>query len=485
MRIILIKIGKFLPYMESSNIPLGLLYLSSYLLDKRKDVDIKIVDMGAERLSPGDVSSIVSGYRPDIVGLSSMSTDATLLHATAKEIKENLSTALIIAGGPHPTTDPEDTLKNKDIDIAVIGEGEETFFEIVSAIENGNELRDINGIAYKKNGDFFINERRKFIEDIDTLPIPAWDIIDLELYSKHFGMAPWAGKRKYASILTSRGCPYRCTFCHNIFGKKFRARSPENVIKEIEFLYTNGVRDFEILDDIFNFDYTRTEKILDMILSHNLKINIDFPNGLRGDILDEKIIKKLRMAGTRSIAFAVETASERIQRLIKKNNRLDKLNKAIEISDKEGIFNVGYFMFGFPTETLEEMKQTIKFALHSNLHVAFFFVLNPFKGTDIYKEIKEHEIPVPLSNEYESYFYVSKNYSNVPMLRMKIYLRLGLMFFYLYRLRIVKTIIRIPTKRYLLSLMKIELIRLFNIRIFKNRTPKLANENTACKPFAS
>lgn len=459
------------------------MYISSYLREKRGMDEVKLIDMKVENLDVEDIAEYTQREAPDIVGLSSMSTDAVLMHQVAKRIREKRPSVFIVAGGPHPSSDPEDTLKDGTINVAVIGEGEETFYELISCIDNKESFDSLTGIAYIKNGRAQINNMRKFLDDLDKLPLPAWDLINLDKYAKHFGMAPWAGKRRYASIFTSRGCPYRCTFCHNIFGKRFRARSPENVLKEIELLYNRGISDFEIIDDIFNFNKERTAKILDSIIERGIKINIEFPNGLRADQLDEGLIRKFRKAGTRSIAFAVETASPRLQKLIKKNNRLDILKKLVEMSDKAGIFNVGYFMFGFPGETEEEMLQTLRFAIESDLHVAFFFILNPFKGTEIYREIEKTGFSIPSYEEYESYYFGLHNYSKVPTLRMRIILRAGLILFYLWRFRILKVVFRIPTKRYIFSLFLRETIRLFSFKNFlvRKKTLNQSYEDTTCK----
>lgn len=463
MRILLVKIGRHLYYSRNTSIPLGIMYLASYLREKRKWDEIRIIDMKAEGLGISDVSKIASEFNPDVIGLSSMSTDSMVMHDVAKSLKKTLPQKIIVAGGPHPTSDPEDTLKNNCIDVAVIGEGEVTFYELISLISENKSFYNIPGIAYRSNGNIVITEPRKLIENLDSLPLPAWDLINLDTYAKHFGMSTPSGKRKYASIITSRGCPYRCTYCHNIFGKKFRTRSPDNVINEFLHLYRKGVRDFEIIDDIFNLDKKRAIEIMDKIIASGIEINIDFPNGLRGDILDEEILNRLKKAGTRSICFAIESASERIQKLIKKNLKLESLKRNIDISDKLGILNMGYFMFGFPGETLEEIKKTIDYAIKSSLHIAFFFILNPFKGTEIYSQIEEMNLPLPGYEDY-NYYFGQHNYSSISTLRLRIMLRWGLLKFYFWKFRIIKTFFRMPAKQYALSLSLVELYRIFSLK---------------------
>jgi radical SAM superfamily enzyme YgiQ (UPF0313 family) len=190
------------------------------------------------------------------------------------------------------------------------------------------------------------------------------------------------GFRRYMALFTSRSCPFHCIYCHNIFGKGFRARSPQNVLEEVKFLMnTYGIREFEILDDIFNFNTKRASEIFKML--PGLGASFSFPNGLRTDLLDEDQLRVLKDGGVNYISIAVETASPRLQKLIKKNLKLDKVWNAIEICNRLRIFTRGFFMLGFPTETRDEIKQTISYACSSALHTAMFFIATPFQGTEM------------------------------------------------------------------------------------------------------
>jgi radical SAM superfamily enzyme YgiQ (UPF0313 family) len=196
-------------------------------------------------------------------------------------------------------------------------------------------------------------------------------------------MAP-IGFRRYASVITSRGCPYRCTYCHNIFTKRYRFMDARRVVDELEHVSrTYDVKEFEIYDDIFNFDYERTEAILDEIIARELDLKLCFPNGLRGDRLDENLIVKLKRAGTHYLTLAVESGSPRIQKQIRKHMKLDRLFEAIRISARERILTGGFFMLGFPGETREELEMTVDFAVRSDLHLAFFFMVIPYEGTEL------------------------------------------------------------------------------------------------------
>ncbi|MBK7259204.1 MAG: radical SAM protein [Ignavibacteriae bacterium] len=168
--------------------------------------------------------------------------------------------------------------------------------------------------------------------------------------------------------MTTRGCPYRCAYCHNILGKTFRVRSPEHVMREIRMIHdTYGITDFQVIDDIFNLDMDRAKKICDLIVGSRLPLTLSFPNAIRSDRVDEELIDKMAAAGTKFISIAIETASPRLQRLIRKNLDLDRAFKAIDTITRVGIVTRGFFMIGFPTETEDEARQTIEYAKASSL----------------------------------------------------------------------------------------------------------------------
>lgn len=371
--------------------PLGLLYLASVL--RKKGHKVGFIDT---RLGPDGFDRCIGKaalFGPDIVGLSAVTPEADNLHFLARAIKQGLRNCSIVAGGPHPTSCPEEVIGDRNIDFAVIGEGEETFPELVEAIESGSIPEGVKGIAFSRDEKYNFTGFRTFMENLDNLPFPAWDLVDLDDYKNYYRFSGAVGKkRKYMPIFTSRGCPYDCIFCHKIFGKAFRPRTPENVLGEMEALIAGyGVRDFEIIDDIFNFDRKRAESILDMIIARDLKVQLSFINGLRSDILDYGFLKKMKAAGTYQLSIAVETSSKRLQGLIRKNLNLDKIKEAIEQAAGLKIFTHGLFMLGLPTETKEEILGTIKFAADSRLNISQFVIANPFKGTELHSLRERNE----------------------------------------------------------------------------------------------
>jgi radical SAM superfamily enzyme YgiQ (UPF0313 family) len=401
MKILLIKSGNLnTNAMSAVTHPLGIMYIASYLRATRKD-SIKILDTRISKDPFGQIQKNIREFMPQIIGISAITLEAQMLHKIASYIKSNTSNVMIIAGGPHATIFPEDVLKNAAIDIAVIGEGEETFKELMDVIDQKGDLRNVDGIVFKQNGNIIKTRKRRYIQDLDRIPYPAYDLINIEEYAKHPG-AGSSGLRLYMTILTSRGCPFKCTYCHKLSGFEFRARTPENIINEIKMLIEQyNIFNFEIIDDIANFNVHRFKYFLSLLKEKvKSKIFLSFPGGLRGDLLDEETIALMKEVGTVELSLAIETASQRLQKLIKKNLNIDKVKKIIDFAVDKGIYVRGAFMLGFPTETKEEIKATINLACKSKLHEAHFFAVNPFGGTELSKQILSLKKDLPQDIQY-------------------------------------------------------------------------------------
>lgn len=390
---------------------MGVLYLGSYLRQKRPQDDVALIDL---RLYNGDreqkVRDMLRSYDPHIVGISAITMEAGCMHAVASWVKEFNPDVPVIAGGPHPTSYVKETLADPNIDIVVQGEGEETFCELIGALEREKALDQVLGITFKdRNGNLTTTGPRPAIANLDSMPFPAWDLLELEGYFQRKSMSI-IGPRRYMTLFTSRACPYRCNYCHDMFGKTFRERSPENVMQEIEILVDKyGITHFEIIDDIFNLNYRRAYAIFEMLAKRGLGCKFAFPNGVRSDLLDKDMLTIWRRGGTVNISFAIETASPRLQKLIRKRLKIEKAKKAIEIAADLGILCNGFFMLGFPTETREEVQATINFAVTSKLHTALFFIVTPFQGTDLFEEWG-HLVDLSQSS-YEDYDYFRGNYN--------------------------------------------------------------------------
>ncbi|HPN56580.1 MAG TPA: radical SAM protein, partial [Candidatus Omnitrophota bacterium] len=245
---------------------------------------------------------------------------------------------------------------------------------------------------------------------------PAYDLIDLPAYWKYPSFSSII-KKRYASLFSSRGCPYNCVYCHRIFGQKFRFHSAGRIIEEIEYLQKfYNVNDIEFLDDIFNLNHTRIFEFCDLLKKKGMRLKLSFPNGVRTDILTEHELRALRDAGLYFCSFALESGSPRIQKLIGRNLDIEKFLENVELAVSRGIFCNGYSMLGFPTETEAEMKQTIDVVCRSRLHTASFFTVTPFPNTEVYRHVMR-ATPEKLSDiRYDDMEYatIRCNISTVP-----------------------------------------------------------------------
>ena len=416
MKILLAKSAHITSTAISILPPLGLLYLAGSVRRFRAQDEVKMIDLrvATER----EYRDILATWRPDVVGISTITVESEHAHRLAsiakQAAKQTRSEAAVIVGGPHATGYFNEILADTNVDYAVLHEGELTFVELLNAIENRSDISGVQGIAYRNSsGIVQQTAARPYVEDLDQIPHPAWDLIDFKIYEKCKSMSLIGGARRVAPIFTSRACPYRCTYCHNIFGKKFQKRSVENVLEEIRLLHTRyGVQHFELVDDIFNIDKKRCRAILEGIVQMNIGIKLAFPNGLRGDIMDEDLVDLFARAGTEYVSIAIETASPRLQRQIKKNIRLEPIKDTIRWFVERRVFVNCFYMLGFPSETVEEMNSTVRYACDVPSHTAMFFIVTPYQGTEMNVELGGD---VDLAYHRMAYYESSLNVSgNIP-----------------------------------------------------------------------
>ena len=247
------------------------------------------------------------------------------------------------------------------------------------------EARNLQGVWSVKQGAISSNGQAP-VPDIETLPPPAYDLLDLERY--FLLESPWHFPKSDRAVqfISSRGCPYHCSYCHTVQGKKYRGLSSEKVLDQMEWLVRDfGVGEFMIVDDIFNFDLERAKQICRGIVDRKLDVHLQFPNGVR---FDEELVEVMARAGTHFMAIAIETVSEKFQKLIRKNLKADKAMATIRWGRKYGIEIAGFFMIGFPGETREEVNQTTDFALTAPLDTIFISIVAPYKGTVLREDIQ-------------------------------------------------------------------------------------------------
>lgn len=350
--------------------------------------DVRCIDSYLVADPERAVREALREFPADVIGISALTAESRGMHRLARAARDAAPRAVILAGGAHPSAEPEKTAADPAIDAAAIGEGERTLEDILDHVEHKAEWRHVPGLCFRNaDGQVRRTPQRAAIEDLDALPMPAWDLTDIDAYGKRRGMS-LAGQRRYMPLTTSRGCPYRCTYCHDIQGKRFRSHSPEYVLRMIDHLRARyDVHDFDITDDIFNFDAERMMKICDGLIERGPGIGFTCPNGVRADRMTVEQADRMARAGCQYVAIAIETATSRLQKQIKKHLRFDKVLPIIEAFTARNVFTSGFFMVGFPTETEAELRATIDFAVGSKLHAAYFFVVTPFGGTEMHGQV--------------------------------------------------------------------------------------------------
>jgi len=323
-----------------------------------------------------DIENMLKDYKPDLVGITAMTTKFGSVLKTAEVVKKHNPGCKVVVGGPHPTFLPEQTLKSKDIDIVVRGEGERTFLNLIKAIENNGALQNVKGISFKENNSLCHTQPQEFIEDLDQISFPARELL--------------MNRGNYTSedmgvMMTSRGCPFNCSYCCHMWQKKVRNRSVSNVIEEIkEVKQKYGTRQFEFKDDTFTLNRKRIIGLCERLISERLKINWSCTT--RANILDEELIKIMKKAGCNVVKLGIETGSQRILEETKKGVTFQQMREAAELLNRHNVFWSGYFMIGLPTETEQDIRKTYKFMLELDPYYAGLGVYSPFPQTELFEQ---------------------------------------------------------------------------------------------------
>lgn len=364
--------------------PLSISYIASYLIKNGFSVDI--IDNDIENLSNNEIENKIKKLNPICVGITVTTSSTTTTLEIAKIVKNVNPKIKVILGGIQPTTLPQLLLKNNEVDICVIGEGEITSLELLKAFKfNNKDISNIRGIAYKDGKQIKFTQPRDLIENLNELPFPAYDLLPMQSYTLP------ASRRltdyPIASIVTSRGCPYICQFCsHNtVFKNRVRFRSPENVVEEMKLLRRKfNVREFVFWDDSILLDKNRAKKIFNMIKEE--LPDIYFTCSSRVDHINEEVAKLMYDAGCRMILFGAESGSQKILDSIKKQTKLAQIEKAVEICKKNKIMSFCSFILGTPEETKETIEETRKFVLELDPDFAIFTIFTPLPGSYYFEE---------------------------------------------------------------------------------------------------
>lgn len=369
--------------------PLGLLYIASYLRNDGHTVNF--VDADNLGLNHEDILEVVRKNDSTVVGISCMTTQLQQVYDLASFLKRANPNYIIIVGGPHPSAMPVQTLQEcSDIDIAVIGEGEITFSELVGRIGSDSEYSDLKGIASRVNGEVVLTTPREFISDIDALPIPAYDLVESFLY--YPGTSP---SKEYPSmyVMGSRGCPFTCSFCSDAIWKRtLRKRDPQKIIDEAELLITKyGIKELYFQDDTFNVDKTWFSSICNEIIKRGLHKKCTFKCPMRANknIVTDELFSLAKKANFWMVFFGVESGSQKVLNEVCKSLTKEEISRAFAIARKWGIQTYASFMVGNYPEDQETVAESIAFAKEIKPDYAGAALLIPYPGTPVYRQMAE------------------------------------------------------------------------------------------------
>ncbi len=392
--------------------PLGLLYIAAAL--REHGYPVQVLDCIIEGFSEThpltndvsirglDIPKIIERIRqmpttPYIVGISNLFSFAyPLVLELSKEIKLAFPETRIVLGGSHPSATPHETLQSEHVDFVIISEGEETVVSLLKELNTANgNYSQINGLGYKENGQVIVNPKTSYIENLDALPFPARDLIPMKKYydaKESHGIS----RGKWTPLISSRGCPFECTFCTpRLWGRKYRARSPGNVLAEIEHCYNEyGIKDFHFEDENLTMNKPRLLKICHGLKNIDPTIKWQAPNGIRASGCDIELLQVMKDSGCEHVTVAPESGSPRVLNdIIRKRQNLDEVTKTVRYANKIGLKTLAYFMLGLPGETKKDCLATILYSIKLasvGLDEVGYSNFVPLPGSELYDKLKEN-----------------------------------------------------------------------------------------------
>lgn len=401
--------------------PLGLGYLAAVLIEDGHQVEIidcisacplpvDRTPAGLVRMGQGneEVLRRVRESRPEVIGIScSYTAHAPQSYEIARLVKDGYSREVpVIAGGAHSSNSPSEVLAEAGIDYVVKGEGERTLSEFCAALAAGSPVEDIPGLLYMgEDGQVAGNQERQRITDLDSLPFPRRDLFPLSHYSERQLADPKdINNRRIpkTTVLTSRGCPGNCVFCASrcMWGRKWIARSPENIIEEIEHLVRDfGIREIDFLDDNISVSEERLTRICELIMERGIDIKWTTPNGIAIWTLNHDLLRLMKKSGCYRLVFGLETGDPDTRDFVRKKYRVEHVRDIIGYANKLGMWTVATFIIGFPYENEANIRNTMEFASSLGLDIAMFYSVTPYPSTDLYEVCRKEGIDTTLSPE--------------------------------------------------------------------------------------
>ncbi len=375
------------------HIPLGLGYLASSLRENGHEPYIFDMAVEDEPLAAEIERAQEAGRPYHLVGITATTPLIEDAWKAARIVKKyGLPTLL---GGPHLMLLPLESMEKPEVDFVLQGEAEFTIVELVDALEHGKDLGRVPGLYWRKDGKVVVNPPAQLVQDLDTIPFPAHDLYKIEKYTNLQPLTDGLDKhaRSY-TIITSRGCPYHCTYCSKpITGDTWRGRSVDNIIEEWRWLVKGlGATEIGVTDDIWNLKRDRAKELCRRLIDEGLNtVPWVTVHGMKVNNTDQELFHLMKAAGCKRVGFGVESGDPWIlKHVIKKSQTLDMVRDAFRWAKNAGLQTMGFFIFGMPYETEETMERTIEFALELDPDLANFMLASPFPGTELWNMVLEN-----------------------------------------------------------------------------------------------
>jgi len=374
-------------------LPVGLAYILTAA--ERAGFDFSLIDMDINKLSMDDLESILSRDPAEVYALGCIVTGFRLVREISVLAKRINPRSVVVAGNSVATSIPEILLRHTNVDVAVMGEGDITFVELLQVLKNGESLKGLPGIVYKENGEIIYNPRRPIIPDIDALGFPDWKLFDLEKYNEYAGInVNWFSEEEILSypLNAARGCPFNCNFCYHVFrGQRYRRYSDNAVIEEIKRLhYEYGASFISFWDELTFPTIKAVRSLVDQL--QKLDFRVSWEATTRGDLFKKEhmgLIRDLAAVGCNSISFSLENASPEILAAMNKKMRVSDFIEQAQALWAGGVTPLTSIIFGYPQETPETISQTLEICEICNIFPSTGFLL-PLPGTPIYTWAKEN-----------------------------------------------------------------------------------------------
>lgn len=358
---------------------------------RKEGHEVKLLDLSWRKYRAEDIEDEVRSYRPDIVGFSVLSPTMNQVRDMTVALKKISPNILCLAGGSHVSALPKESLLESHLDAIICGEGEITFAELI----NGTNLHKIKGLAFRHNGEITINERRPAIENLDELPMPAWDIFDLEMYARKTSRL-FAKKTPFVSAEFSRGCVYKCDFCASkmTMSLGYRKKSPQRCAEEVAFMHSLGIREFMLTDDIFTSDVRWAGAVCDELIKQKNTVSWSCTNGIRVESSSIELFQKMKKAGCYRVAFGFESGNDEVLKKFGKGGSasLEKGILAVKYAKAAKLETIGFFQVGLSSDNHSSIYETVGFAKKLPLDMFKFGVTIAFPGTKMFSDYKSMDL---------------------------------------------------------------------------------------------